>query len=771
MRKQIWKKAVATMLAATMMISGFFVPGTNVKAGAVTRSGWNINIYMCGSDLESDGGEATKDLLEIMRAKNVSSNVDIVIQTGGAKQWFYEDYLKDFYRNELGMTDETIARIPIQNINADYIQRYRVKYDNTIVQDGERIVYPSLVCISDNEGIANPQKAEELGVTASGMGDEATLKDFIQDVDSNYDHNVLVLWNHGGGTEGGVCVDDYTGDSLSLVEIDHVLTECEGSIPRGKYDVIGYDACLMSTFETMAMTSRHANYMAASMTLEAGDGWYYTPIIESVSNGAKNYDYTGADFAKAICEAYEQYYLTEEAKNLSMFDPDAFMAAYDMAKVRPMIGQFDKLAWAMTLIHNDDELRAGFEKAAYSAQAIDVNTDLVGMYSFLKKTISYATRNEALYRRGGTKTGTERADILAQYLDAAKALQTSLFEETYCLKLVKGAPEGAYAKEEGISFYYPQKDSYDDGNYARFDYDKLGISTYYQAYAYSVARGITRAQAEKAKTSLSYNKKKGTYTFKLLSDNLDYLTFFGQKGYVVKNGKERLVRYCNQSTDKASFTMKPLTTYPEFNGEPVYLGEKDPTYEDYEFIACVNGEDYESLYLYKEKGKFYVFADHELQAGDVITPVKIEDGEYTPNKKASYTLKKKDINEEGDALLPLTMVKNTDKKMRCTFVAQNAAGTQTKCAFYHDDILFFSKVKASLSKKTFKATGKRICPKVTVKVGKKTLKKNKDYKVTYVNNLGAGTATAKITGIGKYRYAPTKTLSFKIRVNHNRKLK
>jgi hypothetical protein len=760
------KKVTAVVLAAAMMLSGMYTTDMKADAGYASRSGWNMNIYMCGSDLESGGGEATKDLLEIMRAKDVASNVDIVIQTGGAKKWFYEEYVKDFYRNELGMTDETIAKIPIKNIDADYIQRYRVKFDNYIEQDGKRIQYPSLQCISENEGISNPEKAKELGVEVSDMGNEETLKDFVRDVDSTYNHNVLVLWNHGGGTEGGVCVDDYSGDSLSLVEIDRALTEVADSIPNGRYDAIGYDACLMSTFETMVITARHADYMAASMTLEAGDGWYYTPIIESLSKGAKETGYTGADFAKAVCDAYNQYYLTEEAKNQDRFDPDAYMGAYDMAKVRPLIGQFDNLAWAMTLVRNDSAISKGFEKAAYSATPIDEDTDLVGMYSFLKKTISYATKQEKEFLASKKNGAEEHADTLRQYIDAATALNDSVFHGELCLKLVKGAPEGAYPKEEGISFYYPQKDSSNKGQYARYDYNQLGISTYYQSYAYAVARGITDAQAVKADTAISYDKKNGSYTFKLLSDNLDYITFFGQKGYAMVDGKERLVRYCNQPIEKKSLKLKALTEYPEFNGRPVFLGEKDPSYGDYEFYASVNGEDYDSLYLVRKKGVFYIPGDYEMQAGDVITPVKIENGKYTPDKKASYKLKKSDFNKEGDAKLPLVMKKNTNKIMKNVFVAVNASGKETKKAFYHADIVAFAKIKASLAKTSFKATGKEICPKVTVKLGKKLLKKGKDYKLVYENNLGAGKAKVRVQGIGKYKYAPVKVLNFKILVNN-----
>lgn len=57
-------------------------------------------------------------------------------------------------------------------------------------------------------------------------------------------------------------------------------------------------------------------------------------------------------------------------------------------------------------------------------------------------------------------------------------------------------------------------------------------------------------------------------------------------------------------------------------------------------------------------------------------------------------------------------------------------------------------------------TGKAITPNVTVKVGDKTLTKNKDYKVNYSENKNVGTATVQIVGINNY--IGTITKNFKI---------
>ena len=57
-------------------------------------------------------------------------------------------------------------------------------------------------------------------------------------------------------------------------------------------------------------------------------------------------------------------------------------------------------------------------------------------------------------------------------------------------------------------------------------------------------------------------------------------------------------------------------------------------------------------------------------------------------------------------------------------------------------------------------TGKALKPSITVKDGSRKLTVNKDYKLTYSNNIAVGKASVKVTGMGNY--SGTKTLYFKV---------
>ena len=59
----------------------------NVSDG---KAMWTVMIYLCGTDLESEGGMATSNL-EMISKTVPDSNVNVLIQTGGAKAWQTEE--------------------------------------------------------------------------------------------------------------------------------------------------------------------------------------------------------------------------------------------------------------------------------------------------------------------------------------------------------------------------------------------------------------------------------------------------------------------------------------------------------------------------------------------------------------------------------------------------------------------------------------------------------------------------------------------------------
>ncbi len=223
-------------------------------ADTTDHSEWAIYWYICGSDLESNGGAATIDISELMEVK-LPENVKVIIQTGGANAW-----QNDF-------------------VDPGYIERY----------------------VYDSNGL---QLAQQQPLTS--MGSKETLSDFLKFAKTNYPANKtgIIFWNHGGGSVGGAEYDElFGGDSLTIDEMHQAFQEnYELSAQNQPIDFIGFDTCLMATVDVADTFSDIGKYLIASEETEPGNGWNYTDWPAALS---KNPAMEAAELGKIICDTYQ----------------------------------------------------------------------------------------------------------------------------------------------------------------------------------------------------------------------------------------------------------------------------------------------------------------------------------------------------------------------------------------------------------------------------------------------------------------------------------
>ncbi|MBR6328792.1 MAG: hypothetical protein IKR68_04000 [Lachnospiraceae bacterium] len=199
----------------------------SVEDGAKSAT---VMIYMNGSDLESEMGEASLDISEMMDS-GIGSNVNVIIQTMGTLEW----------------QDHGIA--------SDTSQIYRVK-------KGE------LQLLEEDLG--------QLDCTR-----QKTLSDFIKYGKKNYpaDRYILLFWDHGGGPVYGFGYDQWqeAEDSLTLDEISGALSENNDI----SFDLIGMDCCIMGNLETCYVLSPFCRYALLSEDFESGLGWDYADWMKT----------------------------------------------------------------------------------------------------------------------------------------------------------------------------------------------------------------------------------------------------------------------------------------------------------------------------------------------------------------------------------------------------------------------------------------------------------------------------------------------------------
>lgn len=335
MKRSIIRYMTAGLALAMILPAG---AGVSIKADAAEET-WVVYWYLCGSDLESNYGAATEDLMEMLDVQ-LPDNVQVVIETGGASMW----------QNEM--------------ISADYIQRYLYNSDDLYLVDEQPL---------------------------ADMGDPATLADFLSFCEENYpaDHTAVIFWNHGGGSVAGVSFDElYDYDSLTLPELYSAFeTVYELSETNPTIDLVGFDACLMATIDTAYTLADVSNYMVASQEVEPGNGWNYTGWLEAL---AEDPSMDGAELGKAICDSYLEgceMYDTEGEATLSLVD---LTEAWDLFQAYDNFGKE-----ALQAACADPSFFSEFGRSAETAENYGGNTKDEG-YTNMVDLGSLASLNSGL---------------------------------------------------------------------------------------------------------------------------------------------------------------------------------------------------------------------------------------------------------------------------------------------------------------------------------------------------------------------------------------
>lgn len=222
-------KKTFMILTALLCLAFLFGSEANAEGRKLT-----VMVYMCGSNLESEYGSATADILEMASSGFSPADTTVLVMMGGAGSWQIAPGLEETVIMEIG-------------------------------QNQQRIVWRS---------------------EQQNMGSAETLIQLLNFGRWNRpaDDYALILWNHGAGPLEGVCWDElFSMDCLTLDELTEGIQR--SSLP-GKLCWIGFDACLMGSAEVAAAVAPYAKYMIASEETEPAAGWNYAFLKDANGDGA-----------------------------------------------------------------------------------------------------------------------------------------------------------------------------------------------------------------------------------------------------------------------------------------------------------------------------------------------------------------------------------------------------------------------------------------------------------------------------------------------------
>ena len=378
-----------------------------------------VMVYMCGTDLESKSGMASADLSEMTKA-TLSDKVNVLVYTGGCKSW----------KNEI--------------VSSSQNQIFKVE------SGGVR-------CLVKDDG-------------KDPMTKPATLTRFIKYAAENYpaSRNMLILWDHGAGSITGFGYDEKNAGAgaMTLAGINSALTEA-----GVKFDAIGFDACLMATYETALMLEPHADYLIASEETEPGIGWYYTDWLTHLS---KNPSYPTVELGQEIADDFVKTCKSKcsgQSATLSVVDLGELAATTPKA-----FGEFASEAAA--LCNGEDYKKISDARADSRAFAISSKKDMVDLVHFCEKI------------------GTDKAKALADAVAGAVKYNT-----------VSSNMSNSY----GLSIYFPyQRVAGVDSAVAA--YESIGLDGEYTKCIRSFASLEVAGQASSGGTASPLSSLFGSFT-------------------------------------------------------------------------------------------------------------------------------------------------------------------------------------------------------------------------------------------------------------------
>ena len=246
-----------------------------------------VLVYVVGSNLENKGGLASANISQMIDATKKGEGLTFVMQAGGSRRWFTQ-----------GIDEGTYGRYSIH---------------------GGKL-----------------SKEMDLADDMS-MSDKESLTDFLIWAKEKYPNRrtMLVLWDHGGGVAAGYGHDDLNKkhteeENEETMQVYEILDALKTSGIR--FDLIGFDACLMQDIEIAASMEPYTDYYLASEETEGGYGWYYTSAFGRL---AENPGISTEEFGAEMLSCFDQYNTiiadgkTDTTSTLSLIDTTLAKPAYE----------------------------------------------------------------------------------------------------------------------------------------------------------------------------------------------------------------------------------------------------------------------------------------------------------------------------------------------------------------------------------------------------------------------------------------------------------
>ena len=351
-----------------------------------------VLLYIYGDSLFSSGTGST--------TPTVSTDPIIPADTSNLPEWtiiYYSDADDDILEGDLWFD---INEMELVGSNAQMnivvqIDRAEGSFDG----DGDWTDTRRLYVTQDSDiNRINSQVVESLGEV--DMGNPQTLVDFMTWTIQNYPAKkyALIMSDHGGGWTGGFS-DLQSGSSLSMPQIVQAIELVQQQMGGQKFEIIGFDACLMGMVEVYGALYPYSNYMVASEEVIPSTGWSYAAWMNQL---AQNPTMDGRGVSQAIVSTYivQDTLLTLRSSSAEITEVEAAttLSAVESARVPDVIGAMNQFISVMATVDQRYVAQAReYTRSYYSIFGEDTPSPFIDLGNFAE-ILANATGDPAVFQ-------------------------------------------------------------------------------------------------------------------------------------------------------------------------------------------------------------------------------------------------------------------------------------------------------------------------------------------------------------------------------------
>jgi hypothetical protein len=261
---------------------------------------YTFMVYMVGSDMTS----ATANDIAEMKSVGSNSDVNIILETGGGDP------------QDIATNKEMI----------DFHQLQRHKILNNSIQTLSNLGYQN-------------------------MGDPRILSDFITWGMSEFPAKkyTIILWDHGSGINGFGGDLLFDNDKITLNEIEKAFADAK-KVTNKKFELIGFDACLMASIEVANKIKSYGNYMISSEEIEPSWGWDYSKILRNLT---KYPSQDGLLIGKTIADTFVKHSRTIAASQRFDAQKDVTLSLINLTRISGLVEDLGILSDSLVSRIND----------------------------------------------------------------------------------------------------------------------------------------------------------------------------------------------------------------------------------------------------------------------------------------------------------------------------------------------------------------------------------------------------------------------------------